>query len=141
MKTLLLAVPAALALAAAPALTLACDCGKGAEKAAPTATTPAAPADAGSPAPAKGAQVIQLTVTEDGFVPAAIKAKAGQPVVLQVTRTTDRTCATEIVMKDFGVNQKLPLGKAVSVTFTPKGKGSFRYACAMDMITGTLTVE
>jgi len=144
MKTLLLAVPAALALAAAPALTLACDCGKGgADHAAmaPSVTTPAAPADAAKAAPVKGAQVIKLTVTDDGFVPDAIKAKAGSPVTLEVTRTTDRTCATEIVMKDFGVNQKLPLGKTVAVTITPKGKGTFRYACGMDMIAGTLTVD
>ena len=32
----------------------------------------------------------------------------------------ERTCATEIVMKDLGVNQPLPLGKPVTITLTPK---------------------
>jgi plastocyanin domain-containing protein len=106
------------------------------------AASPADPTPAAAPAAApKGAQVVQVTVTEDGFVPAAIKVRRGQPVTLQVTRKTDQTCATEIVMKDFGVNQKLPLGKTVSVTITPKGPGAFRYACGMDMIAGVLTVD
>jgi len=140
MKTLLLAVPAALALALVPARSNACDCGKGGADHAQSATSPAGPAQAAA-APVKGAQVVKVSVTDDGFVPESIKVKAGQPVTLEVTRTTDRTCATEIVMKDFGVNQKLPLDKMVAVTVTPKAKGSFRFACGMDMIAGNLVAE
>jgi plastocyanin domain-containing protein len=86
-------------------------------------------------------QVVKVTVTGDGFVPDQIKVKAGQPVTLVVTRTTDRTCATEIVMKDFGVNKPLPLGKAVEVSVTPKKPGDYRFACGMDMIAGVLRAE
>src|SRR5512133_1755175 len=86
-------------------------------------------------------QVVTLEVTKEGFVPAQVKVKAGQPVKLVVTRKTEVTCATEIVMKDFGVNQKLPLNKAVTVTVTPKKPGTYRYACAMDMIAGDLKAE
>jgi plastocyanin domain-containing protein len=91
----------------------------------------------------KGApvQVVEIAVTGKGFVPAAVKVKAGIPVKLVVTRKTERTCATEIVIKDYGVNQPLPLDQAVEVTFTPKKAGSVRYACGMDMIAGVLTVE
>jgi plastocyanin domain-containing protein len=67
--------------------------------------------------------------------------KAGRPVKLVVTRKTERTCATEIVVKEYGVNQPLPLDKAVEVTFTPTRPGTVRYACGMDMIAGVLTVE
>jgi len=87
------------------------------------------------------AQVIEMSVTEEGFVPAQVKVKAGQPVKLIVTRKTARTCATEIVIKDFGIKQSLPLNQAVEVTFTPTKAGSFRYACAMDMIAGVIIVE
>jgi plastocyanin domain-containing protein len=86
-------------------------------------------------------QVIEISVTREGFVPAQIKVKAGQPVKLIVTRKTERTCATEIVIKDFGIKQPLPLNQAVDVTFTPTKAGSFRYACAMDMIAGVIIVE
>jgi len=86
-------------------------------------------------------QVIELAVTSDGFVPAEITVHAGQPVKLLVTRKTERTCATEIVIRDLGINQALPLNQAVEVAFTPTSSGTMRYACGMDMIAGKLIVQ
>ena len=86
-------------------------------------------------------QVVQLSVTNEGFGPSQVTVKAGKPVKLIVTRRTERTCATEIVMKDFGVKEQLPLEKPVTVSVTPKKAGDFRYACGMDMIAGVLKVE
>ena len=97
--------------------------------------------DKGAAAKPAAVQVIEMSVTEDGFVPAQVKVKAGQPVKLVITRKTDRTCAKEIVIKDFGVNRSLPLNQAVEVTFTPNKAGSFRYACGMDMIAGVIIAE
>jgi plastocyanin len=87
------------------------------------------------------AKTVEIAVTSDGFTPADIKVKAGETVKLVVTRKTDRTCAKEIVIRDLGVNQPLPLDKPVTVEITPKKPGTIRYACAMDMIAGTITVE
>jgi plastocyanin domain-containing protein len=95
----------------------------------------------GTTATAKAGQPIEISVTSDGFVPANIKVKQGQPVKLVVTRKTERTCATEIVIKDQGINQKLPLNQPVVVQFTPKKAGQLRYACGMDMISGVIVVE
>jgi plastocyanin domain-containing protein len=67
--------------------------------------------------------------------------KHGKPVQLVVTRRVERTCATDIVSKDLGVDQALPLDKPVTVKLTPKKAGEYRFACAMDMIAGTLHVE
>ena len=86
-------------------------------------------------------QVVTMQVTSEGFVPAQVKVKAGQPVRLIVTRKTDVTCAKEIVIKDFGINKPLPLNQPVEITFTPSKKGQIRYACAMDMIAGVIIVE
>jgi plastocyanin domain-containing protein len=93
---------------------------------------------AADPAPA---QRIEVQVTGEGFVPARIQVQRGQPVTLVVTRKTDRTCATEIVIKELGINQKLPLGKPVTVQFTPSRSGVLRYACGMDMVSGILVVQ
>jgi plastocyanin domain-containing protein len=91
---------------------------------------------------ADGKQVIELAVTPDGFVPTPVKVKAGQPVELRITRKTDKTCATEIVVKEHGINQKLPLDQTVAVSFTPTKTGELKYGCAMDqMIAGVLIVE
>jgi plastocyanin domain-containing protein len=89
----------------------------------------------------KAAKTVEIAVTSDGFTPSDIKVKAGETVKLVVTRKTDRTCAKEIVIRDLGVNQPLPLDKPVTVEITPKKPGPIRFACAMDMIAGTITVE
>lgn len=86
-------------------------------------------------------RTIAIAVTSEGFVPAEVKVKKGEKIRLAVTRKVERTCATEIVMKDQGVNQPLPLDKTVYVELTPAKTGKIRYACGMDMITGHLVVE
>lgn len=86
-------------------------------------------------------QVVELSVTADGFVPASFKVHAGHPVKLVVTRTVERTCATDIVIKDLKISAPLPLNKAVELTFTPTKPGKVRFACAMDMIAGEIVVE
>ncbi|MBK8480176.1 MAG: cupredoxin domain-containing protein [Proteobacteria bacterium] len=86
-------------------------------------------------------QVVALTVTSEGFVPAQVKASAGRPLELVVTRTVERTCASDLVIKDYGINRPLPLNQAVRVSFTPTKPGRIRYACAMDMIAGVIVVE
>ena len=101
----------------------------------------APPAQAAQKISRAATQTIAINVTSDGFVPANVTAKAGKPLKLVVTRQVERTCATEIVMKDFGVNQPLPLGKPVTITITPKKPGAYRFACGMDMIAGVLNVQ
>ena len=124
LKQTLTALAAALAVAALPAA---------AAEAAPKAAAPAAKA--------AGAKVIEMTVTSEGYVPDKIHVKAGEKVRLQITRKTERTCATEIVIKELGINQPLPLNKPVTVEFTPKKSGQLKYACGMDMISGILFVD
>jgi plastocyanin domain-containing protein len=89
----------------------------------------------------KGVQVVELTVTKDGFVPSTVTVKHGKPVKLVVTRKVEKTCVTDIVSKELGVNQALPLDKPVTVKVTPREPGEYRFACAMGMVGGTLKVE
>jgi plastocyanin domain-containing protein len=88
-----------------------------------------------------GEQVIELSVTSDGFVPSSVKVRAGQPLKLVVTRKVEKTCATDIVIEDFSINKPLPLNVPVEVGFTPTKPGKIRYSCAMNMIVGELVVE
>jgi len=86
-------------------------------------------------------RTIEVAVSSDGFVPAEIHVKKGEKVNLVVTRTTERTCATAIVVKDLGVNQDLPLGTPVTVAIKAEKAGKLRYACPHDMIAGTIVVD
>lgn len=82
-----------------------------------------------------------VSVTAKGFEPSTIPVKAGKPIVLVVTRKTDRTCATEVVMKSPAINVPLPLNKPVEIKLAAQKPGTLRFACAMDMITGQIVVN
>jgi plastocyanin domain-containing protein len=84
---------------------------------------------------------VAISVTEKGFVPAEVTVRKGEPVTLVVTRKTNRTCATEFVMKSHGIREALPLNQAVEIRFTPTETGEIRYACGMDMIAGKVIVQ
>ncbi|MBN1207175.1 MAG: cupredoxin domain-containing protein [Myxococcaceae bacterium] len=108
---------------------------------------PAAPAPKEEPAaqarkPGEGPRVVTLSVTEKGYEPSPLTLKKDEPVKLVVTRKTDQTCATEIIMKDYGINTPLPLDTPVEIAFTPNKTGTLTYGCAMgQMISGVFMVE
>jgi plastocyanin domain-containing protein len=88
----------------------------------------------------KGAE-IPVSVTENGFEPSRIEVKHDQPVTLLVTRKTDQTCATEIVVPSRGITQSLPLNETVRVALGPLKTGEVAFACGMDMEKGTIAVR
>lgn len=97
--------------------------------------------DGKSESGASPSERITMAVTADGFVPARTHVKVGTPVTLVVTREVEQTCATDLVIKDYGVNRPLPRGQTVEIQFTPTKKGPIPYSCAMGMVSGELTAE
>jgi plastocyanin domain-containing protein len=99
-----------------------------------------------NPAPAKTAERatrVEITVTEKGFEPEQIKVPANKPVTLVFRRTTDKTCAKQVVIKISDtqkIEKDLPLNKTVEIAATFPKAGQLSYTCSMDMIRGTLTV-
>jgi plastocyanin domain-containing protein len=92
--------------------------------------------------PATGARVVELKVTEDGFVPGNVTLKKDEPVKFVVTRTTDATCATELLIAGTDIKADLPLNKPVEIAWTPTKAGQVKFGCAMDMmVSGMLLVE
>ena len=108
-----------------------------------TAASPpaAAPSNEAAKKPAK-ARTVELSVTEKGFEPTPIQVKKDEPLKLVITRKTEHTCANEIVIKDYGITQELPLNTPVEVSFTPTRSGTLKYGCGMGMmISGVLKVD
>lgn len=92
--------------------------------------------------PAGAARVVELKVTEDGFVPGNVTLKKDEPVKFVVTRTTDATCATELLISGTDIKAELPLNKPVEIAWTPTKAGQVKFGCAMDMmVSGMLLVE
>ena len=118
-----LAALAALMIAAGPALA--------ADR--PAASPPAAPAE----------RVVEIKVTDAGFVPREVRAKKGQPITLVFFRITDRTCITAIdVPAEKVKGLELPLNKPVRLTITPQKAGVEAFHCsAMAMGGGKIVVE
>ena len=134
-----------LALAATAAMVGATQQGCSKDSAtASTAKAPEAPAAAAASAEKRegGVRVVELAVTEKGYEPSPVSLKKGEPVKLVVTRKTDQTCATEVVMDGYDINTPLPLNQPVEIAFTPKESGKLVYGCAMGkMISGVFMVD
>ena len=84
---------------------------------------------------------VELFATERGFEPDRIDVRRAEPIRLVATRTTDKTCATAIVIKDLGIKRALPLNQPVVIDFTPTKTGELTYSCGMKMIGGVLLVQ
>lgn len=145
-KPLLAVTAAALMAQSLPA------CSKTPSAAEKSAQAPAAAAKPSEVAPAApvaevqrgpdGVRIVALTVTESGYEPSPVTLKKGEPVKLVVTRKTEQTCATEVVMEEHNINTPLPLNTPVEIAFTPSKTGELRYGCGMaKMISGVFMVE
>ncbi len=100
------------------------------------------PAAVVAPAPSSAGRSIVMSVTEKGFEPSKITVAKGEPVKLVVTRTTEATCATELLIEGTDINVPLPLNTPTTIDFTPPKSGEIHYGCAMGMmVSGILLVE
>jgi plastocyanin domain-containing protein len=100
-------------------------------------------ADAGSATMKKGVEKLEVAVTEKGFEPDKLEVKKDQPVELVFTRKTDKTCIKEVIL-DTGaakIQKPLPLNKPVVIKTKFTKAGDLKYACNMNMFSGTVTVQ
>jgi len=85
---------------------------------------------------------VEMTVSPRGFEPNTVTVPVGTATTLVFTRTTERTCATDIVFPALDIGPvDLPMNEAVSIKVTPTETGTFTFACGMDMIRGSLVVQ
>lgn len=79
-------------------------------------------------------QKVVLTVTDHGFEPKTVDVKPGIPVILEITRKSEMTCATEIVIPTMKINKALPLNQTVEIKIGKLKKGEIRFGCGMNMM-------
>lgn len=86
-------------------------------------------------------KTIKVSIGEDGFKPAQIEVKQGENLTLLVTRTTDKTCMTELKNIEGEGKTKLPLNKEVRFALGHLDKsGEIKLLCGMDMKAGVVKV-
>jgi plastocyanin domain-containing protein len=84
-----------------------------------------------------------VTANEHGFSPSSIKLASGGPGShgsVSFVRTTDKTCATEVVFPDLGLEKKLPLNQVVSVDVPTDAPKTLTFQCGMAMYKGAVVV-
>ncbi|HTM26053.1 MAG TPA: efflux RND transporter periplasmic adaptor subunit [Vicinamibacterales bacterium] len=93
-----------------------------------------------APADASPAQELSVKITARGFEPDSLVLKAGVRARVTFTRTTDETCAKEVVFPDYGLRRALPLNEPVVVEFVPAARDA-AFQCGMGMLSGKLIVR
>lgn len=85
-------------------------------------------------------QEASVRVTARGFEPPVLTLEEGIPARITFIRTTDDTCATEVVFPALDIRRALPLSQPVAVDFTPHAP-EVTFICGMNMLKGTIRVE
>jgi plastocyanin domain-containing protein len=85
-----------------------------------------------------------VTAGEHGFSPASLDVPAGGPgshKTVTFVRTTDKTCATEVVFPDLNIEKKLPLNEVVGVDLPTDVPKRLTFQCGMAMYKGAVVVR
>lgn len=91
--------------------------------------------------PVSRTQTVNIAVTKDGFTPSSFTVRKNILVRLTFVRKVEATCATDVVIPDYGIKRELPLNEPVTVEFTPEKAGPISFVCAMDMQRGKILVK
>ncbi|MDB4942433.1 MAG: hypothetical protein JWP97_1967 [Labilithrix sp.] len=84
---------------------------------------------------------IAITVGDDGFKPDNVKVKKGTPATLVFTRTSDDTCATEVVFPQLNIKKELPKGAPISVDIPTDKEQTLVFQCGMGMYKSAVVVS
>ncbi len=86
----------------------------------------------------------KVTVGEHGFQPTSLKiplGPAGATVPVTFVRTTDETCAKEVVFPDVGIKKELPLNTPVTIDVPADSSRTLMFQCGMAMYKGSLVIR
>jgi hypothetical protein len=99
------------------------------DRAAPAASTP----------PAFPVEPALVEVSAHGFEPPHVTLTGTRQ--LRFRRTSDQTCATEVVFPALGIDKKLPLNTDVLVDLPPNAAGEVAFQCGMGMYRGSVVAQ
>jgi len=86
-----------------------------------------------------GYQEVKMTQTHKGYHPNYLIVKKDIPVRLVIDSKNNSTCASYIVIEEYGIRKFLELGENL-IEFTPKKIGEIKFSCGMGMHPGVINV-
>jgi plastocyanin domain-containing protein len=100
--------------------------------------------DASTEPPPAAPGELRVIANEHGFSPASLaipKGAAGSLAAVSFVRTTDQTCATEVVFPELDIKKALPLNQVVAINVPSDAARTLTFQCGMGMYKGALLVK
>src|SRR5690349_12599866 len=114
-------------------LSMAAGCSKSGEaQAKPEPVIPPAPA---------GVQQAKVVVDKKGFSPSEVKLEKGKPAQLVFVRTSDETCAKEVVFPELKLEKDLPLNTPVKIDIPTTEARTLTFQCGMAMYKSSVLIQ
>jgi plastocyanin domain-containing protein len=92
------------------------------------------------PAP-PGVQQTKVIVDGKGFSPNEVKVEKGKPASLVFVRTTDGTCAKQVVFPELKVEKELPLNTPVTIDLPTTEARTLTFQCGMAMYKSSVLIQ
>ena len=86
-------------------------------------------------------KTVRINVTKKGFSPSSISTEQGSPLTLIFKRTSKEGCGNKVVFPSLNITRDLPVGKNVTIKFTPTDTGTVSFTCGMGMYKGSVVVS
>jgi plastocyanin domain-containing protein len=93
------------------------------------------------PAAPPGVQQTKVIVDGKGFTPAEVKVEKGKPASLVFVRTTDSTCAKEVVFPELKLQKELPLNTPVTIDVPTTEARTLTFQCGMAMYKSSVLIQ
>lgn len=84
--------------------------------------------------------VVNITVTSNGYKADINTLKVGVPVKVNLITNNVRSCALSFVIPQYNISKMLPVTGTTTIEFTPTKTGLLTYTCSMGMYSGTFKV-
>jgi plastocyanin domain-containing protein len=105
------------------------------------AASAAAAAQVAMPPAPEGARQVKVIVDAKGFTPSEVKADKGKPLSLVFVRTTEGTCAKQVVFPELKLEKDLPLSTAVTVDVPTGEARTLTFQCGMAMYKSAVLIQ
>jgi len=84
---------------------------------------------------------VAIEANEKGFTPTSVALKKGEATTLVFTRTTDETCAKQVVFPELHVTKELPLKQPVAFDVPVGDARTLTFQCGMGMFKGKIVID
>ena len=85
-------------------------------------------------------RAVAIDVGEHGFTPNEVTIQKGDPTTLVFTRSSNSTCAFEVVFPDLGITKELPLHRPVAIVVPVDTTRTLGFQCGMGMYKSKVVV-